>query len=154
MKFSTREDIEAPIDFVFDRANDFEVFEKRAMRYGAQISRVDTGTPEPGSKWDIAFQFRGRTRRMQVTLTRLDPPNSYAFETESDGMQAVSEVTLVSLSPNRTRLAVGLDLRANTLTSRLLLQSMKLAKVKLTKRFKARVLDYAEDIEEAYRKQS
>ncbi|MEL6839364.1 MAG: SRPBCC family protein [Pseudomonadota bacterium] len=154
MKFSTREDIEAPIAFVFEHFSDFDVFEKRAMRHGAQVNRLGDDRRRTGTAWDVAFQFRGRTRQMQVTLTRIDPPNGYNLESQSDGMTAVSEVTLVSLSPSRTRVAVGIDLRARTLTARLLLQSMKLAKTKLTKRFKARVLDYAEDIEDAFQRQA
>lgn len=152
MKFSTREDIEAPIAYVFDRVSDFDAFEKRAKRQGADVHRLQDGAPKVGMAWDVAFPFRGRTREMRVTLTHIEPPQAYHFETNSDGMTATSDVTLVSLSPSRTRIAVGIDLRARTLTSRLLLQSMKLAKAKLTKRFKVRVLDYAEDIEDAYRK--
>lgn len=153
MKFSTQEDIEAPIAYVFDRLSDFDAFEKRAMRQGADVRRLQDGVPQVGTAWDVAFQFRGRTRDMRVQLTQIDPPHAYHFETESDGMTAISDVTLVSLSPSRTRIAVGIDLRARTLTARLLLQSMKLAKAKLSKRFKVRVLDYAEDIEDVYRKQ-
>ncbi len=153
MKFSTREDIEAPIAFVFERISDFDTFEKRALRQGADVQRTDEGAFDVGAIWDVAFPFRGRTRKMQIKLTQIDPPNGYHFETESDGMTATSDVTLVSLSPTRTRIAVGIDLRARTLTARLLIQSMKLAKTKLSNRFKARVLDYAEDIEDAFRKQ-
>ena len=47
---------------------------------------------------------------------------------------------------------VSFELKAKTLTARLLLQSLKLAKTKMTKRFKARVLDYAETVEDDYRR--
>ena len=152
MKFSTREDIEAPIDHVFDRVSDFASFERRALRYGADVVRLDEGPVQEGSSWNIAFQFRGRERRMQSHLASFDPPNGYLVTTMSDGMTITSTVDLVALSRGRTRVAVAVDLRAKTLTARLLLQSMKLAKTKLTKRFKARVLEYAEDLEDDYRR--
>lgn len=154
MKLSTREDIEAPIAFVFERASDFEALENRARLYGAEITRNGDGPPQVGMTWDAAFDYRGRHREMQVKLTRFDTPDAYCFETDMNGLTAASEVALVSLSPSRTRLIVGIDLRAHTLTARLLIQSMKLLKTKLTNRFKARVRDYAEDIEEAYRGQT
>ncbi len=152
MKFSTREDIEAPIDYVFGRVSDFAAFERRALRQGADVSRRENGPVATGSVWDVAFKFRGRDRKVAATLTQIDPPQAIEIESHSDGLTAITQVELIALSPARTRVMVGFDLRARTLTARLLVQSLKLAKTKLTKRFKARVLDYAEDIEDQYRR--
>ncbi len=152
MKFSTREDIEAPMAYVFDKVSDFEAFEKRALRQGADVQRLKGDAIGVGTAWDVVFQFRGRTRKLCPVLTQMDAPNGYLIETTSDGMTIVSDVTLIALSPTRTRIAVAIELRARTLTARLLLQSMKLVKSKLTNRFKSRVLDLSEDIEDGYRK--
>jgi len=57
-------------------------------------------------------------------------------------------VDLVALSRARTRLSVGLDVTPRTLAGRLMIQSMKLAKGNLSKRFRLRVADYAMDVEE------
>jgi len=152
MKFSTREDIEAPIDHVFAQVSDFDGFARRALRHGAQVTRVDSDPVAIGATWDMAFKFRGRERKMQAILTQLDPPHQYLLVTASDGLTVDTVVELVALSRGRTRVSVSMDIHAKTLTSRLLLQSIKLAKGRLVKRFKARVLEYAEDIEDAYRK--
>jgi hypothetical protein len=152
MKFSTREDIEAPIDYVFAQVSDFAAFERRAMRQGAEVARRDGGAIVQGAVWDIGFQFRGRDRKVAATLTQLDGPNAMSINSASDGLNAATEVELVALSQSRTRVLVSFDLRAKTLTARLLLQSLKLAKTKMTKRFNARVLDFAEDIEDRYRR--
>lgn len=153
MKLSTREDLEAPIDFVFARLSDFAAFERRALRSGAQVLRQGTGDVQVGTIWDVDFTFRGRERSVKATLAQLDPPNALKVDSISDGIIAVTDVELVALSPARTRVIVGFEMRARTLTARLLLQSLKLAKTKLSKRFKARVLDYAEDVEDQYRAQ-
>lgn len=152
MKFSTREDIEAPIDHVFAKVSDFAAFERSALRRGAEVRRVGAGPVQTGSQWDAAFKFRGRDRKMQITLTTLEAPEMYQIAAQSDGIAADTLVELVALSPRRTRLSVALNLQPRSLTARVLLQSMKLAKNKLTKRFKARVLEMAEDIEDGYRK--
>lgn len=152
MKLSTREDIEAPIDYVFGRASDFASFEKRALRQGAQVSQRNEGPVQTGNIWDISFQFRGRSRKVEAKLTQLDPPQIIEIESDSDGLIALTQVELIALSPARTRVMVSFDLRAKTLTGRLLVQSLKLAKSKLSNRFNARVKDYAEDVEDDYRR--
>lgn len=153
MKFSTSEDIEAPMAHVFAHVSDFSGFERRALRQGADVRRLGSGPITAGSEWDVSFKLRGRDRQMRATLVTLIAPEMYQIDAQSDGMTATTMVELVAMSPRRTRLTVAIDLRPRSLTARVLLQSMKLAKTKLNKRFKARVLEYAEEIEDTYRKQ-
>ncbi len=152
MKFSTREDIEAPINYVFAQVSDFAAFERRAMRQGADVIRKPEDAVAQGTVWDIKFNFRGRDRKAEAVLTLLDQPQAFTIDSASDGLNASTEIELIALSQTRTRVLVSFDLRAKTLTARLLVQSLKLAKSKMTKRFNGRVLDFAEEIEDRYRR--
>ena len=152
MKFSTREDIEAPINYVFAQVSDFAAFERRAMRQGADVIRKPDDAVAQGTVWDIKFNFRGRDRKAEAVLTLLDQPQAFTINSASDGLNASTEIELIALSQTRTRVLVSFDLRATTLTARLLVQSLKLAKSKMTKRFNGRVLDFAEEIEDRYRR--
>jgi len=152
MKLSTREDIEVPISYVYQRVSDFATFERRALRQGVDVSCRSQGEASIGTVWDIAFDFRGRARKVQAELTKLEPEQAIEIESQSDGLTAVTQVELVALSGTRTRLLVSFDMRAKTLTARVLLQSLKLAKTTMTKRFKARVLDYFQTVEDDYRR--
>ena len=152
MKLSTREDIEAPVAFVYERVSDFAMFERRALRQGIDVSRRADSNGSIGTMWDIAFEFRGRSRKVQAELTNLVPEQLLEVESQSDGLTAITHVELVALSPTRTRVLVSFDMRAKTLTARVLLQSLKLAKATMTKRFKARVCDYARTVEDDYRR--
>jgi uncharacterized protein YndB with AHSA1/START domain len=155
MKFSTREDIEAPIEHVFARVTDFQNFERQALRRGADVQRLDSSAvPTDGSAWQVAFKFRGKERKMKATIAKIDAPILLIFETASSGIQGMSKIELVALSLNRTRLSIEIDLTPQGLSARLLLQSLKLAKANLTRKFKSRVADFAEDIEEGYARRS
>ena len=41
MRFTTKQDIEAPLDFVYRTMTDFEGWERAAMRRGAEVERTD-----------------------------------------------------------------------------------------------------------------
>jgi len=154
MKFSSKEDIEAPIAFVFEAITDFDALERQALRRGADIQRTDklktTGT---GMAWRASFPFRGKDRKAEAKLVAYDIPHGVGFVSETGGLHGNIKVDLVELSPRRTRISVELDLAPNSLSARLLLQSLRLAKTNLTRRFKKRVGFFADDIEERYFRQ-
>ena len=155
MKFSTKEDIEAPIDHVFQALSDFEGFERSAMRRGAEIERVDKlGIPGVGMKWRVGFQMRGKPRLMMLELKRSDPPHSMEFLAESSGMDGVMIVDLVAMSRRRTRIGLDLELRPHSLSARLLVQSLKLARGNLNKRYRLRIAEFAKDMEDLYKQMS
>lgn len=148
MKFSAREDIEAPIGFVFEQVTDFTAIERSALRRGAEVQRIDTlASSGPGMKWDASFRFRGRLREINLELTALDPPNTVVLESRSSNMGGAMMIDLVALSRARTRMSVEIEIEPKTLAARLLVQSMKLARNSLTRKFRKRVADHAEEIE-------
>mmetsp|Transcript_27558 Transcript_27558/g.51069 ORF Transcript_27558/g.51069 Transcript_27558/m.51069 type:complete len:156 (-) Transcript_27558:1173-1640(-) len=149
MKFSSREDIDAPIDQVFAALCDFEGFERQAMRRGAEVQRLDAmAEPGVGMCWKVAFTMRGRKRNLNLEMVRFDVPNEMVFSAKSPGMDGVFSVELMALSRSRTRMSIALELAPLNLSARLLVQSLKLAKSTLSKRFKLRVAEYAKTLEE------
>ena len=151
MKFSSKEDIEAPIEHVFGAVSEFEAFERMAIRRGAEVQRIiDIPGPKAGITWQADFRMRGKDRAAKVELVSYDSPNEMAFEFVSGGLLGYLDVDLVALSPRRTRMSVGFELKPQTLPARLLVQSLKLAKSNLTKKFQLRVADYAKTMEERY----
>jgi len=153
MHLSGREDIEAPIARVFEEITDFKRFERSAMRRGAEVARTDTlSAPGVGMGWQARFRLRGRMRDLSLRLSAYDPPNGIAVTAEAATIEAVMRIDLVSLSRARTRLSVDLSVTPRNLAGRLLLQSMKLAKGNLGKRFRLRLADYAMDVEDRHKR--
>lgn len=153
MKFQIKQDIEAPIDFVFEQMTDFKAFERAAMRRGAEVQRVSEGTEDKiGMAWDAKFQMRGKDRDIQIEVTEYDRPNRLVVSSRASSMGGDLVVELISLSRNRTRVDTQLGLVPKNLTSKLLVQSLKLARKNVTQRLDERLASYAVEVEARYKK--
>ncbi len=153
MRFSTHADIEIPIEQAFARLADFDAVERMALRRGTDITRLDSAGPvAAGTTWDTRLVLRGRKRRVMARLAEFVPPGLMQFEASSDSFEADFRVELTALSRARTRVGVTLDLRARTLPARLMMQSARLAKNRLNRRFKKRVSAYLFEVEERHRR--
>lgn len=151
MIFTAREDIEAPIDVAFDMLCDFESFERSAVRRGAEVQRADDlSVPGIGMIWNAVFQLRGKRRDVRIEMVTFDRPNEIVLETTSPGLLGQMAFELTALSRSRTRIAVKLEIKPLNLSARLLMQSLKLGKARLTRKFKERVSEYATGMEERY----
>jgi len=153
MKFGTKQDIAAPIEFVFEQMTDFKAIERAAMRRGAEVQRVDTmKSTGLGMAWDAAFAMRGKTRNIQLELTEFDPPNGLVMSSRSSSLGGQMVVELVALSRGQTRVAMDVELLPKNLSAKLLVQSMKLARKSLMTRVDARLEAYSVEIEQRYRR--
>ncbi len=151
MQFTAREDIDAPIDSVFDMVSDFERFERMAMRRGVEIRREQRQNPaHAGTTWETKFDVRGKARHVSVVMTTFERPAQMRFEATSKGMNGETVVELIALSHRKTRLTIDMSLAAKTLPARLLLQSMKLGQSRFRRQFQVRFAELARDIEERH----
>lgn len=145
MDFTSKEDVDFPIKAVFEALSDFESFERSAIRRGIEVQRLgDMGAPAAGMAWDAKFHFRGKPRDMRIETTEYTPDTQMSFVGETSGLQGTTTIELIALAPNRTRISVSLALEAKTLSGRLLVQSLKLARSKLTRRFESRIKDLSQ----------
>ena len=153
MRFNIQQDIDAPIDFVFSEMTDFRSLERAAMRRGADVQRVDTleqkGT---GMAWDARFTMRGKDREVQIEISEFQKPSRIVVVSRSPNMGGNMVVELISLSPSRTRVLTQVVLDPKNLSSKLLVQSMKLARKNHNRRLNDRKMSYAEEIEDRFRK--
>ncbi|MGM0742357.1 MAG: SRPBCC family protein [Pseudomonadota bacterium] len=153
MKMSAQEDIEAPIAFVYEQITDFPGFERQALRRGAEVVSVESPTAlAPGLAWDVSFKLRGKQRKIQIEVKQLDPPNGLVIASRAPTIGGDMVVDLVALSRSRTRMSIAIAMEPKTLSGRLMVQSMKLARKTLTRRLRKRVSEYALDMEERHKR--
>lgn len=140
MKFSTEQIVAAPQEALWAALTDFSRFERDAVTSGAEVHRTDTLTrPGVGMGWRARFDTKGRTREMTAELAEMRDPGALRFAGKLSGMEGDLVFVLTPIGPNKTRLEAELSLRARSITAKLMLQSMKLARGNVAKGFRARV---------------
>ncbi|MBV0913217.1 SRPBCC family protein [Anianabacter salinae] len=151
MKFSVREDVDAPIADVFAMATDFDRFERQAMRRGIEVRRTDAaGMPGLGSEWLLLAKFRGKDRKIKARIEEFDRPNGLRILSGSGGIDGAIDAEFLPLSPRRTRVSFAVDLTASTLSGRLLLQSLKFARGTIQRRLEARIASFKQAAEDRH----
>ncbi len=152
MKFSTTTDIDAPQKFSFRAASNFNRMEKQVMRRGIALERVNNGEGHiVGLAWRSRVAFKGVERDVDAAVAEYDAPERYLIAGKSDGLDLRFEVAAVSLAAGRTRMQTTLTLEPRTLTARVLLQSLRLGKSRLDRKFGERVDDFMQGIAERFR---
>lgn len=142
------------MEFVFAKASDFEAIERQILRRGIDLQRTEAGDGTGvGIAWKANAKIRGKPWNFQARIASMEPPNGYTATGATEGLSYTAVVELMALSRSRTRMMMSVDLKPTTLTARLLLQSVKLAKSTLTTKFNNRVEAFAKDIEERYEAQ-
>ena len=148
MKFSTKEDIEAPIEDAFALFTDFDQFERSALRRGAEISRTDSLSRNGvGMEWKTRFKLRGKDRRINAEMIEHAAPESFCLELHGDDVIGHATLELMSLSKSRTRASLSVVIKPKSLSGRLLVQTLRIGKARVDKKFKSRASDFVRTLE-------
>lgn len=134
MKFSTRKDADVTAEVLFDAVTDFDRIERMMIARGARLKRLDPAA-EGRTAWDIGFDWRGRARQLRLAVTRHDRPEVMQLSGMSDAFNVTVDLTVVALTRARSRLVIEADIRPRNMKARLLVQTAKLGKGRLDKRF-------------------
>lgn len=154
MQFSSVQDVNAPLDFVFQQLSDFESHESYALRTGAHVERGDDLTETAaGMLWFAEGELRGKRRKVQIELIEYRPDNLLKFFVKSTSVEATATMESMALTRKQSRIKVTTVLKPKTISARLILQSAKLAKGRMNRKFNHRFWTYANHIENNYNKQ-
>lgn len=153
MKLVAKYDIEAPVDFVYRELTDFDAWERMAMRRGADVVRTDTqARPGAGMRWQVAFTLRGKERNLVISIAKATPTSHLAIAATSALFDGDIVLDLLDLSALRTRVEVKVEVKPKTLTARIYLQTLRLARKKVDRSFAQRVAQLAVEMEDRYRR--
>ncbi|MDN5567285.1 MAG: hypothetical protein L0G27_00795 [Paracoccus sp. (in: a-proteobacteria)] len=143
MKFSTRIDTDLPAERLFESIGDFDALERMLIGRGASVSRIDP-SKEPGITmgWNVGFDWRGRPRDLRLAVTRFDRPEQMTMSGRSNALDLMMNATVVALSRIKSRLIFEAEVKPRNMKARLMLQTAKLGKGQLDRRFERRVEEF------------
>jgi hypothetical protein len=151
MKLSAKTDLDAPVGFTHACLGDPAIWEREAIRRGIEIERpADMPLAGPGAGWRIQVPFRGRVRKVLVRVEDLRPDDLVVYSFEGEALVGKILLETSALSPRRSRLRFVVDAKPKTLTARLFLNSLRLARGKVEARLEKRVNQLADQIEERF----
>ena len=143
MKFSTRTDTDLPAEQLFAAVGDFDALERMLIGRGASVSRIDP-SQEPGITmgWNIGFDWRGRQRNLHLGVVRFDRPERITMDGRSKALDIRVNATVVALSRVKSRLIFEVEMKPRNMKARLMIQTAKLGKGQLDRRFERRVEEF------------
>ncbi|WP_134679971.1 SRPBCC family protein [Paracoccus ravus] len=145
MKFSTRQDADLPAESLFAAISDFAMMERMLLRRGVSVRRDVSGQPPHlGSSWALGFDWRGKARQVSLELTEIMPPERIGFAGKSDMFEIALSLSVVALTKSKSRLICEIDVAPKGMKARLLLQTARLSKTQLDRRFAQRIGDFVD----------
>ena len=141
-----------PSEDLFAAFRDFETFEQFLMERGAEVQRTDDGDGTGrGMSWDVVFTYRGKRRTASGVVSALSHGESMTIDMTNADMDGRFDVVVEKVTAQKSRIQVELKVIPKTISTRLLVQSLKLAKSQMTKNFVNRIRKYCDKIEHNHR---
>ncbi|WP_375258545.1 SRPBCC family protein [Citreimonas sp.] len=151
MQLTATQDIEAPRQQVFDLLSDVDAHLARLTARGVDVAHVSPPGAGALRAWRGTFDLRDKPREAVVRLTALEPPARMVFEWESGGLHGRTELNLEAPTEATTQATMDTTLLPQTLSARLLVQSLKLGRGKIENRIGERMAEAATEIEKRTR---
>ncbi len=155
MKMKAKQDVDAPVAFVYMALTDFDGWERHAMRRGADVNRTDKlRQPGPGMTWLARFAYGGKERTTSVRVDAMDAPVHLAMAVFSPVVEGQCKLDLLEMASKRTRVHFDIDIKPKSITARLYVQTLRLAKGRVERALQKRTASLAAEIEDRYRRET
>lgn len=152
MELSYQSIINVPQAFAYARATDFERFEAEGFGNLAMFEpRSEIRAPEIGARWRTAAEFQGRPRRFSLELFELIEPSKLVLGNKSEKYDIEAHFDFIENGPEATEFQFKLDAKANSITAKLILQTIQLARNRIEKSMNEDFVNMAQKMEAAYK---
>ncbi|WP_415393114.1 hypothetical protein [Paracoccus sp. SJTW-4] len=146
MKFSLRHDSDLPAEVLFRAVSDFDRIERMLARRGIEVRRNQLVAPAAGAGWNVGFDLRGKRRELQLDLAQFDQPERIAMTGLGEGLDIAIAMTVIALTRAKSRAIFEVEIRPRHMRARLMLQTAKLGKSQLDRKFADRAGRFLGDL--------
>jgi len=144
-------DINVPQRFAFERATDFALFEEVGFgKLEPFEPRSEIRAPEIGARWRTAAEFQGRPRRFSLQLLELETPEWLVLGNKSEKYDVEARFRFTDMGEAQTAFSFHLVAKAQSITAKLILQTIQLARGRIEKSMQADFEAMAKRMEAAY----
>lgn len=151
MRLTAVHAINAPVDFVFKEFTNFSGFEAHAQERELTVERTDSVTGiDVDMEWQISGMVRGKHREVCVRLDEYRENDRIQYTSASGAMSGQMLFEFEDLGSDVTEVSFHVDPKAESISSRLILQSIRLAKNSVEKRITKSMRIFGEQIEAKY----
>ncbi|MFV0245988.1 MAG: hypothetical protein ACK5IB_13345 [Qingshengfaniella sp.] len=139
MKLCAEQDLPLPRGAAFPQVSDIDALLAQMQGRHLRIRRVAPAglRPEDAPKWTGIGTLRGLSRRFEIALTAMYPPEGYDLAGQSEDLRIRAHVDLADTAAGHCRMTVTADLSATSLSGRILMQSLHFLRVPLEVRLGA-----------------
>ncbi len=107
--------------------------------------------PRKGTGWSGEIKLRGRARPVSSQITNFIHEEVIVIESQIAGIQTIYELRFQGINPPMSRVSATLELKTTTLSVRLVIQSLKLARGRVLQRMTGYLVRRANEVEAEYR---
>jgi len=138
MKIGTSRDFKRARGKVFDSFADPARMDAVFGEQGANLHREGQGGP--GTVWHMDVVSGGKTRPMAIALVDMDAPDVMRMRVTSEMLDADVAFVFADLPGGGSQVSADFDLAPRTLTARVAIQTLRLAKGKVEQRIERALL--------------
>ena len=117
-----------------------------ACRPMVPVDQTTTRSLRSGMAWDMAFDLRGKRRELRLDVTQFDRPEKIVILGRSEPLDVSIEMTVIALTRSKSRLMFEVEVKPRNMRARLMLQTARLGKAQLDRKFAERVGKFLGDL--------
>jgi len=138
MELSYNSKIYVPQAYAYKCATDFDLFESEGFGKLSKFEpRSEIRAPEIGARWRTSAEFQGRPRNFSLQLLELDGPGKLVLGNKSEKYDIEAHFNFDEVGAEETDFSFRLVAKAQSITAKLILQTIQLARARIESSMRA-----------------